>query len=188
VWFGILDYASQDIAFLIQVPVLLCFVTIRSWISEVCFCQACILWHCIGCEFCSIPLFQIKGWFIGISDHDIVLLMCMFSSSWGYKKVFEQFAYAIQQKYPELIIHGDVYPPATVNTFLAHALSIAKMIFMVLIVSGQNPFTWLQVETPSVYTWALENKVCGTSWYFKFQLVLACLCIWSPRLDFVITH
>lgn len=90
----------------------------------------------------------------------------MFCSSWGYKKVFDQFAYAIQQKYPELIIQGDIYPPATVNTYLAHALSIAKMIFIIFIVSGQNPFTWLQVETPSVYTWALENKMYACLFLF----------------------
>lgn len=73
--------------------------------------------------------------------------------------MFEQFAYAIQQKYPELIIHGDVYPPTAINTFLAQAISIAKLIVIMLVVSGQNPFTWLQTETPGLYSWALENKV-----------------------------
>jgi len=73
--------------------------------------------------------------------------------------VFDQFAYAIQQKYPELIIHGDVYPPTTVNTLIAQVISIAKIIIILLVVSGQNPFTWLQMETPGIYTWAVENKM-----------------------------
>lgn len=40
------------------------------------------------------------------------------------------------------------------------------MIFIIFIVSGQNPFTWLQVETPSVYTWALENKMYACLFLF----------------------
>lgn len=73
--------------------------------------------------------------------------------------MFDQFAYAIQQKYPELIIHGDIYPPTALNAYLAQAISIAKLIIIILVVSGQNPFTLLQVETPGIYTWAIENKM-----------------------------
>ena len=73
--------------------------------------------------------------------------------------MFDQFAYAIQQKYPELIIHGDVYPPTAVNTLIAQVINISKIIIILLVVSGQNPFTWLQMETPGIYTWAVENKV-----------------------------
>jgi thioredoxin reductase-like selenoprotein T len=72
--------------------------------------------------------------------------------------VFDQFAYAIQQKYPELIIHGDVYPPTAVNALVAQVISIAKLIVIMLIVGGQNPFTWLQMETPGIFSWALDNK------------------------------
>lgn len=73
--------------------------------------------------------------------------------------MFEQFAYAIQQKYPDLVIQGDVYPPTTVRAYIAQALNIAKLIFILLLISGQNPFPWFQLETPQLYTWAMENKI-----------------------------
>ena len=77
--------------------------------------------------------------------------------------MFDQFAYAIQQKYPELIIQGDVYPPTTLNASIAQAIGLLKLIIIMLVVSGQNPFTWFQVDTPGLYSWALENKVSSLS-------------------------
>jgi len=73
--------------------------------------------------------------------------------------VFDQFAYAIQQKYPDLIIQGDVYPPTALRASIAQALSMAKLAVILLLISGQNPFTWFQAPTPQIYSWAMENKV-----------------------------
>jgi len=73
--------------------------------------------------------------------------------------VFEQFAHAIQQKYPELIIQGDNYPPTAIKAYIAQALSVAKIIVILMFVSGQNPFTFCNVPTPGIYTWAVENKI-----------------------------
>lgn len=86
-------------------------------------------------------------------------LTFLFCHSWGYRKVFEQFAYAIQQKYPDITIQGDNYPPTQLNASLAQAISLLKFIIIILIVSGQNPFTWLRMEAPNIYTWAIENKI-----------------------------
>jgi selT/selW/selH-like putative selenoprotein len=86
-------------------------------------------------------------------------LTFLFCNSWGYRKVFEQFAYAIRERYPDLIVEGDNYPPTAVKALLAQSLSIIKMIIIVLIISGQNPFTWINVNPPGVVTWAYENKI-----------------------------
>ena len=73
--------------------------------------------------------------------------------------MFEQFSRAIQQKYPDLIIQGENYPPTELNAYLAQAISLLKFAIIILLVSGQNPFAWLRIETPSIYTWAIENKI-----------------------------
>lgn len=73
--------------------------------------------------------------------------------------MYEQFAYAIQQKYPDLHIEGDNYPPSASKALLAQVLGIIKIILIILIVLGQNPFSWLQMETPSLFNWALQNKI-----------------------------
>ena len=91
--------------------------------------------------------------------------------------MFDQFAYAIQQKYPDLIIQGDVYPPTALRASIAQALSMAKLAVILLLVSGQNPFTWFQAETPQIYSWAMENKVISLSFLAVF--VTSCYILMS---------
>ena len=87
--------------------------------------------------------------------------------------MFDQFAYAIQQKYPDLIIQGDVYPPTALRASIAQALSMAKLAVILLLISGQNPFTWFQMPTPQMYSWAIENKVrCIDDLFYTFVVVL----------------
>jgi selT/selW/selH-like putative selenoprotein len=33
------------------------------------------------------------------------------------------------------------------------------MILIACIVIGQNPFTWFNINTPNIYSWAMENKI-----------------------------
>lgn len=85
--------------------------------------------------------------------------------------MYDQFAYAIQQKYPELIIQGDNYPPLPLYSHLAQVLGVMKIILIILIASGQNPFNWFNLNAPSFYNWALENKVCMRLFiYFEWNI------------------
>lgn len=73
--------------------------------------------------------------------------------------MFEQYSAALRDRFPGLMIEGDNYPPPPVKAFIAQALNFAKLVFIGLIVSGMNPFTYLNLQTPNIYTWAIENKV-----------------------------
>ncbi len=73
--------------------------------------------------------------------------------------MYDQFSYAIQQKYPDLIVLGDNYPPPLERAFLAQVFGIGKLILIGLIIGGQNPFTWFGTNTPDIWNWAIENKV-----------------------------
>lgn len=44
------------------------------------------------------------------------------SYSWGYKKVFEQYANILREKYPEISILGDNYPPPDWKLWMAQML------------------------------------------------------------------
>jgi len=73
--------------------------------------------------------------------------------------VFEQFSHAIQQKYPDLNIQGDNYPPPPLRASAVQFISLAKIAIILLIIAGQNPFTWFQAQTPGIWNWALQNKI-----------------------------
>nr|CAG4651330.1 EOG090X0DP2 [Simocephalus serrulatus]SVE94502.1 EOG090X0DP2 [Simocephalus serrulatus] len=82
----------------------------------------------------------------------------MSSSLFGYRKVFEQYAAILQQKYPYLAIEGDNYPPPFPRQKMAQLLGILKILLILLVVSGTNIFGHLGVTTPSVWEWTQQNK------------------------------
>jgi len=73
--------------------------------------------------------------------------------------VFEQYAQALNEKFPALTIVGDHYPPPVMRSSFAQLLGIVKFVLIGLVVTGYNPFTLLNMETPSAFTWAIENKL-----------------------------
>ena len=80
--------------------------------------------------------------------------------------MYDQFSYAIQQKYPDLIVLGDNYPPPIERAFLAQVFGIGKLILIGLVIGGQNPFGWFGMNTPDVWSWALDNKVRSREIHF----------------------
>jgi len=82
-----------------------------------------------------------------------------FCYSWGYRKVFEQYQQLLSQRYPALRIEGTNYPPGPLNLGLAQALSVLKMVFLIAIATGRNPFEMLGLNTPQFFAWALNNKI-----------------------------
>ena len=74
--------------------------------------------------------------------------------------MFEQYSSALHQKYPGLLIEGDNYPPSTIKYNLAQFLGLAKILIILCVVSGTDPFPWFGMETPALFTSAMENKVC----------------------------
>lgn len=73
--------------------------------------------------------------------------------------MFEQYAHALHERFPGLMIEGDNYPPPLLKAYLAQALNVLKLVIIGLVVSGSNPFTYFNIETPNIYQWATDNKV-----------------------------
>nr|SVE83319.1 EOG090X0DP2 [Daphnia magna] len=81
-----------------------------------------------------------------------------FRASFRYRKVFEQYAAILEQKYPSLAIEGLNHPPPFLNQKIAQFLGIVKILLILLVVSGTNIFQHLGVQTPSVWEWTQQNK------------------------------
>lgn len=73
--------------------------------------------------------------------------------------MFEQYSFEIRQRYPQLTIEGDNYPPPLSRQYCAQALSILKLLLIAMVVSGINPFPHLNMETPNIFMWATQNKI-----------------------------
>jgi len=57
------------------------------------------------------------------------------------------------------MIEGDHFPPPTTYQYVAQFLGFAKLGIILMIIAGQNPFAAMNMETPNIYGWALQNKL-----------------------------
>jgi len=87
------------------------------------------------------------------------VLRFSFCYSWGYRNVFEQYRQLLNQRYPSLRVEGVNYPPGALKFGLAQALSVLKVILIILIAVGRNPFDYFGIATPQYFIWALNNKI-----------------------------
>lgn len=65
----------------------------------------------------------------------------------------------LHEKFPHFAVEGDNYPPPAMRQLFAQGLSVLKLVIIAMVVLGQNPFPHLNMETPSIFTWAVENKL-----------------------------
>ena len=66
----------------------------------------------------------------------------------------------LQHQHQDLLIRGENFNPGSGRLQLAQLLGLAKMAVIVLLLFGINPWHHLQAgPTPSLVTWALENKL-----------------------------
>lgn len=73
--------------------------------------------------------------------------------------MFQDYSQAISQVYPDVRITGENYPPTPFNRILGNLISYLKLLSILLIVSGQNPFVLLGLDTPRAWTWSQDNKI-----------------------------
>lgn len=65
----------------------------------------------------------------------------------------------LQQRYPELAIQGDNFPPGGFRLQLAQLISVSKIIVIVMVLASINLFQTVGQPTPSWWSWMLENKL-----------------------------
>ncbi|UJR09617.1 hypothetical protein I4U23_013851 [Adineta vaga] len=82
-----------------------------------------------------------------------------YCQSCGYQNLFKQFSELVRQHYPNMAVVGENYPQQPLKSFLARVISIIKMALLICLLFSQNPFTLLNIPTPRVYSWALQNKM-----------------------------
>jgi len=96
-------------------------------------------------------------------------LTFMICIGWGYSKVFQEYANAIQQRYPEISIKGINYPAPTANQYIAMVANAAKWVGLAVVVGGEKVQLWqnLNMPPPNIYTWSQEHKImaCMSLWF-----------------------
>lgn len=81
--------------------------------------------------------------------------------SCGYRKAFEEYSTILKEKYPDLAIVGENYPPPPAKAILVQVVGLLKFAIIFMIISNINPFTLLGRETPAAWNWLASSKIYG---------------------------
>ncbi|VDN00867.1 unnamed protein product [Thelazia callipaeda] len=96
----------------------------------------------------------------------------LFCVSCGYRQKFSEYSHYILQKYPSIEVLGDNYSPVAWKSFLAEAVKLAKVLFIVLVMMGRDPFPSIGQPTPRFFSWALNNKLSSCIMIFLLSNTL----------------
>ena len=88
-------------------------------------------------------------------------LKFLYCHSCGYRKAFEEYANILKDKYPDLTVIGDNYPPSTLNGFILQVIGLTKMAIILMILSNVNPFLLMGWESPAFWNWLSQSKIYG---------------------------
>lgn len=83
----------------------------------------------------------------------------MFSHSCGYRKAFEEYATIVSEKYPQILLHGANYEPASLSFYVSKLTMIVKFALIMAILSAYDVWGFIGQPTPRWYTWCQENKM-----------------------------
>ncbi|VDM43706.1 unnamed protein product [Toxocara canis] len=86
--------------------------------------------------------------------------------SCGYRQAFDEFSRFVHEKYPSMKIDGSNYAPVAWKAILAQFIGFSKIALIVLIVMGRDPFASIGRPTPSIFSWALNNKLSSCMMLF----------------------
>lgn len=65
----------------------------------------------------------------------------------------------MQQKYPDIYISGDNFPPSGYRLQLAQFMSVLKFAIILMVLASFDPFACVGQETPAWAAWMIENKI-----------------------------
>lgn len=63
-------------------------------------------------------------------------------------------------------MEGENFPPPTWKSGLAKIIGVVKLLLIMLVVAGWNPFQFLNQPTPQWWNWLVENKIYGCMMLF----------------------
>ncbi|CAD5234893.1 unnamed protein product [Bursaphelenchus xylophilus] len=92
-----------------------------------------------------------------------------FCVSCGYRNAFEQYSQLLKEKYPGVQIEGGNYPPSYPKALGAQIIGLGKIVVIVCIILGKDPFPALGMQTPGFFNWMLGNKLSACMMLFIFS-------------------
>lgn len=95
----------------------------------------------------------------GTNLRGIPTIKVQYCHSCGYKQAFDEVAKILSQQYPNIKIEGQYHQPNWLRMQIVNLLFFSKIALIAMIYMDINPFNYLQMETPRIWTHMTQSKV-----------------------------
>lgn len=82
--------------------------------------------------------------------------------SCGYRQAFDEVAKMLKASYPGMLVEGELHQPNWLRSQIVNLLFLSKIAALIMIYMDINPFTYLQMETPRIWTHITQSKVSSS--------------------------
>lgn len=91
--------------------------------------------------------------------HGVPTFKIQYCHSCGYKQAFDEISKLLTNQYPDSKIEGQYHQPNWLRSQIVNLLFISKIALIAMIYMDINPFNYLQMETPRLWTHMTQSKV-----------------------------
>lgn len=86
-----------------------------------------------------------------------------YCQSCGYKQAYEDVSKMLMAQYADALrVEGDLHQLSWLRSLIGNFLFFAKLAIIAMIYKEINPFTYLQIDTPRIWTYMQQNKVSAS--------------------------
>lgn len=93
------------------------------------------------------------------SFHGAPTIKIQYCHSCGYRQAFDEISKLLTANFPDIKIEGEYHQPNFLRAQLVNLLFISKIAILAMIYMDINPFNYLQMETPRLWTQITSSKV-----------------------------
>lgn len=94
--------------------------------------------------------------------YGVPTIKIQYCHSCGYRQAFDEISKLLQSRFPGIIVEGEIHQPNWFRSQIVNLIFISKIAVLAMIYMEYNPFTYLQMPTPSVWTFLSTNKVSSS--------------------------
>lgn len=74
--------------------------------------------------------------------------------------MYEELFGILKEKFPELEVSGDNYPPLPIFLYLAYTVSVLRVVLFIAILAGPQFLQGIGIQNPPpIYQWSQDNKI-----------------------------
>lgn len=93
------------------------------------------------------------------SFHGPPKIKIQYCHSCGYRQAFDEVSKILMASFPDARIEGEIHRPNWLRSQIHNLIYFSKVAILIMLYMDINPFSYLQMETPRLWTHMTQSKI-----------------------------